>query len=119
MLTEQGDPGSDEPDSCTTQEWLEIEIEHKPIFDEYFSNIKTPTSDYSFASHYMWKNVAKLKWKLINNHLCILSTFYNKPSLVLPPLGNLENYTDTLNQIAKLCKPPSPLQVDYLTYSLW
>lgn len=114
MLEKQGDPGSDEPDSCTSQQWLEIKIEHKPIFDEYFSKIKTPIADYSFAACYIWKDAIELKWKIINNHLCVISTLHNKPSLMLPPLGNSTNYTSTLNELCTLCKPPSPLQVDYI-----
>jgi len=116
MLEKQEDSGSlDEPDSWTKKGWLNVEIKHKPIFGRYFSEIKNPISDYSFAACYMWADVIKLKWKIINEHLCVLSTAGNEASLMLPPIGSLNDYTSILDQLTELCEQRNSLEVEYIS----
>ncbi|MFZ5943270.1 MAG: DUF2156 domain-containing protein [Bacillota bacterium] len=66
-----------------------VKLEHKKIFDEYFTSKRYEGSESSFTNLFMWKECYKIEWAILDSFLCI------KPEMkgdvyVLPPYGSSE-----------------------------
>lgn len=76
-----------EEDPFDRQGLSRISIEHKPIFDLYFSSDRTCISDRTFASVFMWSQVYDVRWKIVRDCLCIFATQGGDPTMIFPPIG--------------------------------
>ena len=66
---------------------MRIELEHKQLFDQAFSTLHAPVSDYTFANTFIWREALKLSWVLIEGHLCIFTEVEGDLRMALPPIG--------------------------------
>ena len=89
----------DDPPLCTFQE---ITLQHKPLFDKYFNDLKTKISDYSFSTCFMWKTASNLKWTIICECLCVFSIRNNKVIASLSPIGTADNVKKASRKIEKM-----------------
>ena len=63
-----------------------IELADKPWFDQIFSRLKAPVSDYAFAGTFIWGSSLKLYWARIDRHLCVFANGTGDLTMLLPPL---------------------------------
>jgi len=80
----------------------EIELSHKPIFDNYFQSCSTLLSDYTFANTYIWKDSIHLKWKIIQDNLCVFANGDKGLSMLFPPLGF--HNIGTIDECMNICQ---------------
>ncbi|MCC6285309.1 MAG: GNAT family N-acetyltransferase [Phycisphaerales bacterium] len=64
----------------------QVSLDDKATFEQAFSNLKQPISDYSFASVWMWSDALALRWKVIERHLCVFSSEGGDLTMIVPPL---------------------------------
>lgn len=65
----------------------EITIEDKFRLDKYFTKIKEPLSDTTFAMRFIWAEPLKHTWAIINSNLCFFGFLKDKYVLWGPPIG--------------------------------
>ena len=73
---------------CRTYGLRPIELVDKPVFDEAFGLLKRPVSDYTFANTFMWRTAERLRWALIEGHVCVFANRGDDLTLLLPPIGD-------------------------------
>ncbi len=61
-----------------------LTIKDKPIVDKYLKKIKTNLSGYHFASLFIWKDLFKIYWQVIEDNLCL---FYQDNIGMFMPLA--------------------------------
>lgn len=61
-------------------------VDHQGVFDDVFSRLKEPISDYTFANIYIWGKSLRLWWDYIHNHLCLFANGIDL-TLLIPPIG--------------------------------
>lgn len=64
----------------------QVSLDDKATFEQAFSNLKQPISDYSFASVWMWSDALALRWRVIEKHLCVFSSEGGDLTMIIPPL---------------------------------
>lgn len=62
-------------------------LKDKPIVDKYLKKIKTNLSGYHFAPLFIWKDLFRIYWLVIENNLCL---FYQDNIGVFMPLAPIE-----------------------------
>jgi len=65
----------------------EIQLSDKSLFDSFFATCRTRLSDYSFANTYIWRDPIHLRWRLLEDCLCVFANGDGGLTLLFPPLG--------------------------------
>ncbi|MBM3251841.1 MAG: DUF2156 domain-containing protein [Candidatus Omnitrophica bacterium] len=65
-----------------------LELKDKPIFEKYLNLKKHNLSTFSFANIFIWKDIFKIFWQVIDGALCIFMQDSIGCFMYLPPLGN-------------------------------
>ncbi len=68
----------------------EISIFDKKIFDEYLKKIDSQVSELNFTNFYMWRDYYEIRYSIINDFLCIISSGGDKPFSYFP-IGDYTN----------------------------
>jgi hypothetical protein len=76
----------------TTLRLSEISIYDRKIFDEYFKSADLQISELNFTNLYIWRDYYGIRYSIINNFLCIISSF-GKPFCFFP-VGDYTNVED-------------------------
>lgn len=71
----------------------EISINDKKIFDEYFKNADLQISEVNFTNFYIWRDYYAIRYGIINNFLCVISSAGKKPFCYFP-VGDYRNVED-------------------------
>lgn len=71
----------------------EISIFDKKIFDDYIKKIDSQVSELNFTNLYMWRDYYEIRYSIINEFLCIISSSGDKPFCYFPigDYSNIEN----------------------------
>ncbi len=64
-----------------------ILLEHKPVFEQFFSVCRTRLSDYSFANTAIWRDAIHLRWGIVRGFLCVFANGDGGLTLLFPPTG--------------------------------
>ena len=64
-----------------------LELKDKAIFQKYLSHKKYNLSTFSFVNIFIWKNMFKISWKIIDGALCVFMQDSIGCFMYLPPLG--------------------------------
>lgn len=72
---------------CRTYGLRPIELVDKPVFDAAFGLLRRPVSDYTFANTFIWRSAERLRWALIEGHVCVFAHRDEDLTLLLPPIG--------------------------------
>lgn len=65
-----------------------IALNDQALFRSYFSTLREPLSDYTFAQQFIWRNSLTILWREIDSHLCVFANGSGDISLLLPPVGD-------------------------------
>jgi len=94
--------GEEPPDDFSRLYGLkEIELSDKQIFDDFFMKCKIRLSDYTFANTFIWKDSIHLRWKIIEECLCVFANGCGGLTMLFPPMG--EKSKDALKEAMKIC----------------
>src|SRR4051794_29219246 len=63
-----------------------ILLEDRPYFDQVFSRLKSPISDYAFPGTFIWGSSLRLYWARIDRHVCVFANGTGDLTMLLPPL---------------------------------
>ncbi len=77
----------------TTLRLSEISINDRKIFDEYFNSVDLQISELNFTNFYIWRDYYGIRYSIINNFLCIISSVGNKMFCYFP-IGDYSNTED-------------------------
>ena len=69
-------------------DFKEIELEDKKIFDEYIGKKLHENSEFNFTNFFIWRYHYKLSFTIYEDHLCIIGQYRNKFPIIFPPLGD-------------------------------
>jgi hypothetical protein len=95
--------GEEPPDDFSRLYGLKkIELSDKSIFDSFFSKCKTRLSDYTFANTFIWKDSIHLRWRIIDNCLCVFANGCGGLTMLFPPMG--EKSKIALEKALKICR---------------
>lgn len=79
-----------------------IKISDKDLFQKYLTNISNKSYEYSFASLYLWRDLCNTKYSIIDNCL-IIKKETNKGTIFMMPIGydkfNLEDLVLNLKSL--------------------
>lgn len=64
-----------------------IELKDKPVFDSYFTKFPPQISEYTFTNLYMWRNVYKFQWNIMQEHLVLIALRDPEKIMLFPPIG--------------------------------
>lgn len=78
------------------------ELSDKALFDEFYGTCKTRLADYSFASSFIWRDAARLGWRILDGCLCLFANGSAGLTLLQPPVG-LGNYAKAARQAVEIC----------------
>lgn len=74
----------------------QITIGSEAILKEYLNSFEYGTSDLSFTSLYMWRNINKFSWQVIGDYLCIAGISHldieKEEAFLFPPLTKTGKY---------------------------
>lgn len=76
------------------KDFKNIEIEDKPIFDEYIRKKPHENSEFNFTNFFIWRYHYKLTFTVYEDHLCLIGQYRNKFPIIFPPLGSQEEGFD-------------------------
>jgi hypothetical protein len=62
----------------------EINIESRPLLEEYLGSFEYRASGMSFTSLYMWREINKFSWKIIGDYLCVAAVNNLEPEMDIP-----------------------------------
>lgn len=101
----------------TLQDYKQIKISDKAIFDDFFKAYPPEISEYTFTNLYMWRNHYKFLWKTENSHLIVISTRNDDKIVAFPPIGKdpvyaiemLKANADLANSTLELHRVPESL----------
>ena len=88
-----------------------ITIQDKKIFDKYLQAYDYKTSGLTFTSLFMWKNLNRFKFEIINDYLCISGNSHleiaEPEPFLFPPLTKTGSYdlnllSDTIERSRKI-----------------
>jgi hypothetical protein len=74
-----------------THELLSFDLSAKPIIDRYFRLLDLDNSDYTFAANYLWLSKGSGFYSIIEDTFCLFLLVNGELSMLLPPIGNLQN----------------------------
>jgi ribosomal protein S18 acetylase RimI-like enzyme len=92
----------DDEDSSACYGLTRPELAHKPLFDQFYSTCKARLSDYGFASSFIWRDAARLGWRVISDCLCLFANGPMGMTLLQPPVG-LGNYEKAVRGSVETC----------------
>ena len=95
------DSGSKSEDAFKSYGLKYIEIEHKSFFQNYLNSYHGKLSDYTFASVFLWHDY--MRWKIIDDKLCLFCNHEGGLTLPLPPLG-YGDLTKAIDGSIEICK---------------
>jgi len=80
---------------------MQLELKDKELFDQAFSCLNAPVSDYTFANTFIWREALKMTWAYIEGHLCVFTEVEGDLRMALPPIGegDLERCLKTCYEI--------------------
>lgn len=61
-----------------------LQLEHKSLFDKYFSRFEPEISEFTFSNLYIWRHSRKCRFAEVDNRLLILCTQDGKEYLMAP-----------------------------------
>ncbi len=102
-----------------------IELKDKPLFDEAFSSLKHPISDYTFANTFIWRAGLSLYWQMIEGHLCVFANGAGDLTMLIPPVGEgrldrcIEQCFEIMNGYNAQVAHPSHSRIEYVSGELW
>lgn len=74
----------------------QVTIDKKPLLDEYLNSFEYGTSDFSFTSLYMWREINRFSWQIIGDYLCLAGISHleldKERAFLFPPLTKTGNY---------------------------
>lgn len=73
----------------------EIELEDKAVFDEYIGKKIYDNSEFNFTNFFIWRYHYKLSFTVYKDHLCIIGQYRKKFPIIFPPLGHQEDGFDS------------------------
>ncbi|MBZ4643698.1 MAG: hypothetical protein JG767_1307 [Deferribacteraceae bacterium] len=73
-------------------------IKEKQLMESYLKYITTDidVSDYSFAANFIWLSGATGFYSIVNDTFCLFNLNGGELSMLLPPIGKLENVNDAM-----------------------
>lgn len=77
--------------------FVNISLGDRAIFDLFLSRSYPRISYGSFANLFAWSSVEEIRWKIIEDCLCIVATEGREPTMILPPLG-FDNFPAAITQ---------------------
>ncbi|MDD3343615.1 MAG: phosphatidylglycerol lysyltransferase domain-containing protein [Sulfurospirillaceae bacterium] len=80
--------------TINSYELIPFNLKTKPLMQHYLEITPIELSDYTFAANYIWLSNASGFYTIINNTFCLFILSSGELSMLLPPLGKLE---DTLS----------------------
>ncbi len=80
-----------------------ITLADKPLFDQAFSALKQPITDYSFASTFIWSSSLKLYWAQADRHLCLFANGTGDLTMLMPPIPQPGARPDDLRDCLRRC----------------
>ena len=81
-------PAMDDDEPLGSYGLGEILPQHKPVFDQFFATFRTPLSDYTFANTFIWRECIHLRWRIVEDFLCVFANGDGGLTLLFPPLGD-------------------------------
>jgi ribosomal protein S18 acetylase RimI-like enzyme len=78
---------SDDSDPFGSYGLARVHLEHRSVFETFFSSCRTRLSDYSFASAFIWRDASSLRWRILHDCLCLFAASSEGMTLLLPPAG--------------------------------
>ena len=80
---------------------MQLELKDKELFDQAFSCLNAPVSDYTFANTFIWREALKMTWAYIEGHQCVFTEVEGDLRMALPPIGegDLERCLKTCYEI--------------------
>jgi len=74
----------------------QITIKTKSDFNEYLNSFEYGTSDFSFTSLYMWREINRFSWQIIGDYLCLAGISHleldKQRAFLFPPLTKTGTY---------------------------
>jgi len=77
--------------TINTYELSRFDLDSKPLMQQYLKLTNVELSDYTFAANYIWLSNASGFYTIINNTFCLFILASGELSMLLPPLGKLED----------------------------
>ncbi|MDD5201532.1 MAG: phosphatidylglycerol lysyltransferase domain-containing protein [Sulfurimonas sp.] len=71
-------------------------IDSKELMESYLQYVQSNLSDYSFAANFMWLGNSSGFYTIVNDTFCLFILSGSELSMLLPPLGKLENINDAI-----------------------
>ena len=78
--------------------WKKIELNDKPIFDEYLNHFRIPISEFTFLNLILYND--SFQYKIVNNQLVIRSCYNQENMPIFFPIGEGDTKT-TINLLRK------------------
>lgn len=63
-----------------------LRIKDRPLIDSILLPAATMLSAYSFAAHYVWRDIFQFYWNIIDDHLCLFAQYEDYLYMPLPPI---------------------------------
>lgn len=67
-----------------------LQISDRDMFNRAYASLEMPLADLSFAMMYVWKQFLDIRWKTINDNLCVFGDFEGNTALWGPPLPGIQ-----------------------------
>ena len=81
----------------------DIQLEDKPIFDQFFSAKHYENSEFSFTNMFIWRMSYRFKYAVINDHLCVMGEYRGKYPFIFPPISLSDSdYQKVLPMLAEV-----------------
>lgn len=75
---------------------LPFTLESKPLFELYARRQESTSADLGFCNNFMWLNRMSAFYQVIDGCFCLFSLNGNRLSMLLPPLGAIEDQPQAL-----------------------
>lgn len=69
-------------------------IKDKPLIDKILLHQNTVLSAYTVASHYIWKDLFRFFWTIIDGYLCLFAQYENCIYMPIPPVPAQKNRSE-------------------------
>lgn len=101
-----------------------IRLEDKLVFDLFFSTCPNRLSDYTFANSFIWRDSIHLRWKVLNDCLCVFANGDGGLTMLFPPIG-AGDAAAAVRQSLDICRAynaivgvDAPTRVEYVSSDL-
>lgn len=84
-------------------EFKRLELEDKPLIDQYLHQDKTSISDTNFTNMFMWRHSREISYSIINNQLIIQTRYPQHLPFYFYPIGQ-GNKKSTINTLKDYCQ---------------